>query len=329
MKSAFLFPVLLALLVHVALFFWGGWQAFFIGLLLSVLEVTLSFDNAVVNAKVLARMDEKWRRRFLTLGILIAVFGTRLVLPVLIVSLSAFVSPLIVAKLALFDSAAYGHLLEGSHAAIGAFGGMFLSMVALKYFFDEAKDVHWISVIEHRLAKWGRIEAIEITFALAALLMVSVFAPVITAATILAAGIIGIMLFIVMQGITQAYSAEAGKMIGGGVALFVYLNILDSAFSLDGVVGAFAITSQLPIIVVGLGTGAYFVRAITLYLVERKTLETLVYLEHGAHWAIFGLAASMLLGLIVHVPEAFTGLIGLVFVCASYISSIRYRTVSQ
>ena len=105
--------------------------------------------------------------------------------------------------------------------------------------------------------------------------------------------------------------------------LFVYLNVLDAAFSLDGVVGAFAITSSLPIIIAGLGIGAIFVRAFTVALVRAKTLDTLIYLEHGAHWAIFGLALAMLTTIFVHVPEAVTGLIGLVFIVLAYISSRR------
>src|SRR5690606_8056995 len=126
------------------------------------LEVTLSFDNAVVNAKVLANMEEKWRRRFLTWGILLAVFGTRLVLPVLIVAAAAWVSPIAATVLAFNDPVAYGELLSHAAPAILAFGGAFLLMVSLQYFFDTAKDVHWIALIERHLAKWGRVEAIEI-----------------------------------------------------------------------------------------------------------------------------------------------------------------------
>ena len=109
-----------------------------------------------------------------------------------------------------------------------------------------------------------------------------------------------------------------------GLALFIYLNVLDSAFSLDGVVGAFAITTNLLIIIAGLGVGALFVRAATVYLVRSRTLEALPYLEHGAHWAILGLAGVMFASLFVHVPEPITGLIGLGFILASYVSSRRF-----
>lgn len=315
-------PIAVSVLALGAVYLWGGGAAFLMAALLSVLEVTLSFDNAVVNAKVLSRMDERWQKRFLTWGILVAVFGTRLVLPAIIVGLAAFISPIAAAILAIQDPEAYAHLLEGAAPAINAFGGAFLMMVSLKYFFDAGKDVHWIALIERRLAKWGRIEAIEIAIALVVLLILSYLSPL-PQGTLLAAGCIGILLFIIIEGIAGALDLDAGDVVNTGAVLFVYLNILDAAFSLDGVVGAFALTSQLPIIFVGLGIGAYFVRTITVYLVRQRTLQTLIYLEHGAHWAILGLGLAMLVNLIMHVPEAVTGLIGLVFVTLAYLSSRR------
>lgn len=319
----FWFPTTLSILLLIGVWATLGFHAFVIALLLVILEVTLSFDNAVVNAKILARMTEKWQQRFLTWGILVAVFGTRFVLPIFIVAAAVAMSPWAVTQLAFFHPEEYGHLLEGAHYAIAAFGGSFLLMVALKYFFDDAKDVHWIRVIERHIARWGRIEAVEIGLSLVILLIISALVPH-ASGTILAAGIIGIVLFIAMQGIANSFSVEAKAAAGAGsVALFLYLNVLDAAFSLDGVVGAFAITSELLIIIIGLGIGAYFVRTLTVYLVQRKTLETLTYLEHGAHWAILGLAGAMLISLFREVPEVITGLVGIVFVAASYWSSIR------
>ena len=317
----FIGPVVVSVAALAAVYLWGGMGAFLLAALLSVLEVTLSFDNAVVNAKVLARMSPLWQKRFLTWGILIAVFGTRLVLPAFIVGLAAWISPLAAAQLALSDPEAYAKLLEHAAPAISAFGGIFLLMVALKYFFDVGKHVHWIAWIERHLVRWGRVEAIELALALATLLSLSYLAD--NQATVLAAGSIGLLTFVVMQGITSTLDMKAGAIAATGAVLFIYLNILDSAFSLDGVVGAFALTSQIPIIFVGLGIGAYFVRSITVYLVRKKTLDALIYLEHGAHWAILGLGLSMLAGIVVHVPEVLTGLIGLVFVTLAYMSSRR------
>ncbi len=319
----FIVPTVVSVAALGLVWWWGGWAAFLLACLLSVLEITLSFDNAVVNAKVLALMSERWQKRFLTWGILIAVFGTRLVLPALIVGLAAWVSPFAAFLLAFEHPEEYARILDTAEHAISAFGGVFLLMVSLKYFFDVGKSVHWIAWVERHLVRWGRVEAIELAIALATLLGLSYASD--NQAQVLAAGSIGLLTFVVMQGITSTLDVRAGQVAvgAGGATLFVYLNILDSAFSLDGVVGAFALTTAIPIIFVGLGIGAYFVRSITVYLVRKKTLEALRYLEHGAHWAILGLGLSMLVNIVAHVPEVVTGLIGLVFVTLAYISSRR------
>jgi len=327
MLKFFSVPIAVSVVILGAIWYFLGFGAFITGVLLMILEVTLSFDNAVVNARVLARMDEKWRNRFLTWGILIAVFGTRLVLPILIVSASVLMSPWAVAKLAAFNPGEYAHLLEGARYSIYAFGAAFLLMVSLKYFLNDAKDVHWLQVVERHLAKWGRIEAIEIGLALSLIAVISFFVPAAAQATVLMSGLFGVILFIMMQGITSAFSVEVESttVVKSGLALFLYLEVLDAAFSLDSVIGAFALTTSLPIIIAGLGIGAWFVRSITIYLVRQKTLDTLTYLEHGAHWAIFGLALSMFVGLIYHVPELITGTVGLAFILAAYWSSVQFR----
>lgn len=302
-------------------YFVGGGKALFVAGLLAILEVTLSFDNAVVNAKILKRMNAVWQKRFLTWGIFVAVFGTRVLLPILIVAASVGASPWFIAKLAVDDPATYAAMVANAHYAISAFGGIFLSLVSLKYFFDARKVVHWIRVIERHFARWGNIEAVEIALTLIALAGLSTLVDAVHQTTVLFAGLIGAILFIIIEGIAGTFDVEAKNVAGSSFALFVYLNILDSAFSLDGVVGAFALSTNLIIIGIGLGIGAFFVRSLTIYLVRERMLDALPYLEHGAHWAILGLAFAMLLGLIVPIPEILTGLIGLFFVTCSYYSS--------
>lgn len=304
-----------------------GLSALFLVVILSILEVTLSFDNAVINARVLERMDPVWQHRFLTWGILVAVFGTRFVLPIVIVSIAVWTSPWHITELVFKDPAAYGLLLDSVHGAIAAFGGIFLLMVSLKYFFNKAKSIHWIATIEAHLVKWGRIEAIEIALALTLLVILS-FLTTYDQTEVLIAGIIGLVLFVIMEGITGSLSVESEGIVTSSASLFIYLEVLDAAFSLDGVVGAFALTNNLILIMIGLGIGAFFVRSLTIYFVERKTLTKLTYLEHGAHWAILGLALSMLLNLVFHIPEVFIGLIGLVIVSLAYYSSLKNRKES-
>ncbi|MBY0293789.1 DUF475 domain-containing protein [Patescibacteria group bacterium] len=322
MLKFFLAPVIVSVIALVAVGWWGGLGAFLLVTMLAVLEVTLSFDNAVVNAKVLKEMSQVWQRRFLTWGILLSVVGTRLILPILIVSIVAFMSPFAITMLAFTDPAEYSRLLLGADASIKAFGGAFLLMVALKFFVDAGKTIHWIAVIEKRVAKWGSIEAIEAAVVMLVLVVLSFFSHD-DPTTILRSGIVGIILFTITEGVANGLNIESKHIARSGAMLFVYLNLLDTAFSLDGVIGAFALTTSLPIIVVGLGIGAYFVRSLTVYLVRAKTLDTLIYLEHGAHWAILGLAGAMFAGLVVHVPEIFTASIGIAFILLSYYSSRR------
>lgn len=321
-RTYFLFPLIGTLFLFLGTWVGFGTEALLLVVILSILEVTFSFDNAVVNARVLERMTPVWQARFLTWGIPLAVFGTRFILPIVIVSVAAGESPLAITALAFNDPAAYGDLLHGAHSTITAFGGMFLLMVSLKYFCNHAKSVHWIRSIERNLAKWGRIEAIEIAIALLTLIAFA-YVTHYDKASVLSAGIIGLVLFVLMEGIANSLTVDPNGIAKGGAALFIYLNILDTAFSLDGVIGAFALTTNIFIIMIGLGIGAYFVRSMTIYFVREKTLSELIYLEHGAHWAILGLALTMIAELVIEVPELITGTIGLVVILFAYQSSQR------
>lgn len=286
--------------------------------LLVLLEVSLSFDNAVLNARVLMRMSPVWQKRFLTWGILIAVVGTRIILPILIVAVAAFMSPIVVAHMALTDPAAYGHMLHDVKPLISAFGGMFLLMVAMKYFINDQKDAHWLHVIESRLARWGHVESLQIGVAITILILLAFFAP--NPTQILIAGLMGVQVFIYLQ-MLEGFFATAAASTSGAV-LFTYLEVLDASFSLDGVVAAFAITSDILVIMVGLGVGAWFVRSFTIDMVRHNTLHTLAYLEHGAHWAVFALAIAMLAAVFVHVPEVLTAGVGIIFILASLYASL-------
>ena len=290
--------------------------------LLIVLEVTLSFDNAVINAGVLKHMTAQWQWRFLTWGMLIAVFGSRALLPIVIVSLSTWISPLTIAWISLHDPVRYGELLGNARYVISTFGGMFLIMVAFKYFFNENKKLHWIHIIERRLSSWGNIEAIEMLLSIVILLPIAALIPA-HEFEILFSGLIGIILFVLIHEIIGSFSVDAIGGVASGIGLFIYLNMLDAAFSLDSVIGAFALTTNIIVIAIGLGIGAYFVRRLTIFLVHHGTLDELLYIEHGAHWAILGLATTMLASLFIEVPEPVTGFVGFAFLSLAYISSRR------
>jgi hypothetical protein len=310
----------------------GALTAAFTTIVLSLMEVSLSFDNAVVNAKILKTMSERWQKIFLTWGMLIAVFGMRLVFPVAIVSITANLGMFDVIDIALNNPSAYEGYLTQSHTAISAFGGMFLLLVFLSFLFDTSKEVHWISIIEERLIKVGQLKSAEIITAMVVLLMMYTLAPLEKQLTALVSGLAGILTFGLVNGLADLMesagashenaNATADAVKTGGIMTFLYLEVLDASFSFDGVIGAFAITKDIVIIMIGLGIGAMFVRSMTIYLVKRGTLSEFVYLEHGAHYAIGALAFIMLLSMKVHVHELITGTTGIVLILLALGSSI-------
>ena len=313
----------------------GSWPAVATVVFLSVLETSLSFDNAVVNAGILANWDEKWRRRFLTWGIFIAVFGMRLVFPVIIVAVAAGIGPIRAVDLAINDPAEYGKALAGAHHQIAAFGGAFLMMVFLRFFVARHKTEHWLEVIERPLSRLGKLESIEAALTLFVVLAASwAIGDPVRQGEFVVAGVWGVVVFILVKGFAALLGGDeqdaANHVVRQGAAGFLYLEVLDASFSFDGVVGAFAMTHDLVIIALGLGAGAMFVRSFALLLVERGTLETYRYLEHGAFWAVGALAVIMLGGVEFHIPEAITGLLGAALIVWALGSSVRAnrRTVS-
>ena len=312
----------------------GGLLAIFIAAILAILEISLSFDNAVVNAMKLEHMSKVWQKRFLTWGIAIAVFGMRFLFPILVVSVFAHLDMLTVANIAITDSMKYAHYLELSHAPIVTFGGIFLIMLFLNYFFNHEKEIHWIKCIEHPLCYLDRIRGIEIVISLIILIILNNFISEEQKVPVLLAGITGIITYLAIDGVShflEKYDKEriakctANAAACTGFVSFLYLELIDASFSLDGVLGAFALSNDVIIIAVGLGIGAMFVRSLTLLIVDTKTLAKFRYLEHGAHWAIGALAIIMIVTTVKEVPEVVTGLIGLLFIVASLISSIVYN----
>jgi hypothetical protein len=306
----------------------GIWPALWLTLVLGVLEVSLSFDNAVVNAGVLKTMSPLWQKLFLTVGIFVAVFGMRLLFPIVIVAIATDMRIGPVVKLALDEPGKYSQALTDHYASIAAFGGMFLLLVFLRFLFDRKRKSHWLGTIERLLGALGKADAMAVIVAIASLMGTKFFLPPDVFDDVLFAGLGGILLFLLVDSIDALFSGRGtggGPVKRSGAAAFVYLEVLDASFSFDGVIGAFAITRDVVIIMLGLAIGAMFVRSLTVHLVHRGTLDRFVYLEHGAHYAIGALAVIMLVGTVHHVPEVVTGLIGVGFIVASLWSSIRHR----
>jgi hypothetical protein len=313
---------------------WLGASAAWVTLVLLVLEISLSFDNAVVNARVLDKLTPAQQRFFLTWGLVIPVFGVRLLGPLLMVALAGGVGLGQAFDAAIHHPDRYRELLELAEPRILAFGGMFLLMVFLRYFLNEAKTLHWFGPLERRLSAAGRIEALEIALALILLLLLVASLPSTLRGEVMVAGVIGLVLQLLSTSLAEAFGDEeqAGARLaaGGGLMSLIYLELLDASFSLDGTIGAFAITSNLALIMVGLGLGALFIRSLTLMLSREKALDQLVYLEHGAHYAIGALGLLMLASIWlgnqgVHLPEWVTGFIGVVLLALSLADSLRQR----
>jgi hypothetical protein len=329
-------------------FVYGGVTGLTVTAILAVLEVSLSFDNAVVNATVLVRMSAFWQKIFLTVGVAIAVFGMRLVFPLLIVGVTAKLSPMEAVRLALekgdpHEKGTYGYLLHEAHPAIAAFGGIFLLMLFLDFVFED-RDITWLTWIERPLARSGKLDQLSVVVSLVVLALAATeLAPTGKAETVLLSGVLGMITYLVVNGLGTLFHVEAehevdedGEAVvdakGGRTVvlavgkaaffLFLYLEVLDASFSFDGVVGAFAITSDPIIIAIGLGIGAMFIRSLTVYLVRKGTLAEYVYLEHGALWAIGALAFLLLFTMRYEVPEVVTGLIGVGFIAAAFVSSV-------
>ena len=320
---------------------WYGWestgglggtaQMLWIITILAVLEVSLSFDNAVVNASVLSTMDEIWQKRFLTWGIAFAVFGMRIVFPLAIVAIAAGIGPLQALDLSLNNPSEYERLVSSAHVGIAGFGGAFLAMVGMKFFFDSDKDVHWIGLVERSLTRVAALPAIEIALLLLGMWGISTLLPLEEAHTFLVSGMLGLVTFIAVEAVSHWLEMKeeaarlAGAVVRSGLGGFLYLNILDASFSFDGVIGAFALSNNMIVIALGLSIGAMFVRSMTVHLVKQGTLSEYRYLEHGAFWAIVVLGAIMLLSARWHIPETITGLIGGLLIALSFWWSVRHK----
>ncbi|MBB3564734.1 hypothetical protein FHX06_006099 [Rhizobium sp. BK512] len=315
-----------------------GWQStgtlggmatvFFICSVLAVLEISLSFDNAIVNANKLKEMTPVWQHRFLTWGIIIAVFGMRIVFPLAIVAIAAQIGPWEALVLAAREPAEYARIMNDAHLPIAAFGGTFLMMVGLTYFFNHEKEVHWIGSLERIMARSSAIKGIEIAFVLLLILLFSSLLEGEDATTFVYCAIYGLVTFLVVEvigGLLDASQRAMSEAAKGGLGAFIYLEVLDASFSFDGVIGAFALTQNLFIIAIGLGIGAMYVRSMTIMLVEKGTLAEYRYLEHGAFYAILILSVIMYVQTLTHIPEVITGLGGAALIGISLWSSIRYN----
>ena len=323
----FKWSILATVVGLLAAWLYAGLGGVVIAGILILLEASISFDNATVNATVLRTMSDRWQKVFLTVGIVIAVFGMRVAFPILIVAFAVGLGVDQVIFQALYAQDQYAHNVEAAIPIIASFGGMFLLLVFLEYFLDPEREVMWIRPVERVLARVGGLTAAPVTVALIVLLVASQLSLPHLSQVILVSGLLGIVTHLVVSGLTdlleRVTKSGSGPRTGlAGFASFLYLETLDASFSFDGVIGAFAITKDIVIIALGLGVGALYIRSLTVYLVRRGTLLRYDFLAAGAHWAIGVLAVVLLVETQLHVPEWLTAVLGIGFIGAAFVSSV-------
>lgn len=323
----FAFSVIASIAIIAAVIYGVGWSALFITLVLVVIEITFSFENAIINAKILQRMSKFWQNIFLTIGILIAIFGMRIIFPIAIVAITAGLPWSEVLDLALNDPEAYSKELDVATPSITAFGGAFLLMLATSFFFDKRRGVHWFGFIEEPMQRFG-YRWVPLFLSVSTITLLALMPANKHPKETLVAGFIGIGLYVVVHGLSELFGRlqsqkdSIKEQVGlAAFTSFLYLELLDASFSLDGVIGAFAITNQVILIAAGLGIGAIWVRSLTIFMVRRGTLKTYRYIEHGAFYTVSILASILLLESILHIPEAVAGVIGILIITSSLLAS--------
>lgn len=329
-------PLLIAVLALGALF-WAThslalvWQA----LTLAIIEVSMSFDNAVVNAEKLQDMNDFWRRMFFWIGIPIAVIGMRFFIPLEIVAVIEGSSIGQAYHLAVNDPGRFAESLTQAHAAIAGFGGAFLLLTALEFFASEEKEANWIPG-ENLLAKVGVVKGLEFVAVIVATLVA--YRATGSMALVLAS-LGGVLTFVLMGALKNGMSAIDGKLASstsalarlaaGGLGGFLYLEVLDASFSLDGVVAAFAISKSIFVVACGLGIGAAFVRALTVLMVDTKSSATFKFLPNGAFWSILALAVSMFISVSLEVPSWVIATLSVALIGGAFLASVAQNRKAQ
>lgn len=301
---------------------------------LAIIECALSVDNAVVNATKLKGMSPFMRRIFTTFGMLVAVGGMRFFLPLLIVKFIGQTTLGNAWDMALHHQSQFSQILASSHSIVAGFGGAFLMMTALDYFCNADKDTHWLLPIEPWMQKVGEKFRI-IGDSHLAVFKVAVTGFVFNMLTVLTnddtvgfAALAGLGLYLavtLLKHMLEAIDddlAKAGIFVSAGIGTLIYLEVLDASFSFDGVIAAFAISSNIFVVAIGLGIGALFIRTMTVKLVEAGTLETYKYLENGAYWSILALSLYMGAGLLIHIPDWLVAGTSIFFIVVSALHSV-------
>ena len=283
--------------------------AIFTVLGLAVFELILSVDNAVINAHVLHTMSEKAKRWFLIWGMLIAVFLVRGILPWLIIFISnPALGPVGAFAATLSEDPAVIEQIEQTKPVLLMLAGVFMIFLALNWLFLEKKNfgMFWEEWIYRHGVWFYTVVAILLTvltwFALQKNDMMAF------------GGVVGSTAFFITHGFKQNAEQKEKELMSednrhlSDWSKIMYLEVIDATFSIDGVLGAFAFTFSVPLIIIGSGLGAIAVRQLTISNIER--VQKYKYLKNGAMYSVFFLGCIMLLNAFgTHIPEWASGVI--------------------
>ena len=291
---------------------------------LCLFEIVSSIDNAVINAEILSTMDEKSKKWFLLWGFLIAIVVVRGLLPWAIVWATVpSLGPIGAFTAALSGNPAIHSAVQNASPVLLAGGGIFLLFLFLHWLFLEDKNIGLRG--EKFFARHGRWFYAVVTLMLAAVIF---FALKIGSALAVSALAGAVAYFITNAFKERAEKAEERMLAGkGSASMFskiLYLEIIDATFSIDGVLGAFAFTLSVPLILIGNGIGAYILRKLTVGNIDR--IKQYAYLKNGAMYSIFALGAVMLSDAFgATLPEWLSPLLTVVIVGYFFLKSRKVR----
>lgn len=270
-----------------------------VGLIL--FETISSIDNAVINAEVLSTMSQRARRWFLIYGLFFAVFVVRGMLPWLIVwANTPEIGPVQALIATLGENEEIKNKIEEASPFLLVGGGVFLIFLFFHWLFIEAKNYGL------RGERFFHQHGVWFYAIVSILLTVIVWLSLQRNPTMALGAVIGSTAFFITHGFKQNAEMHEKQLMGGSTmsdwSKILYLEVIDATFSIDGVVGAFAFTLSVPLILIGNGIGAFVVRELTVRNIDR--VKRYIYLKNGAMYSIFVLGTIMVLDSFgVHIPE--------------------------
>lgn len=267
---------------------------------LVLFETVSSIDNAVINAEVLSTMGQKAKRWFLTWGLFLAVFLMRGILPLLIVwAANPSLGPMGALTATFSNDPHVIEAIEASAPILFMGGGVFLLFLFFHWLFLEEKN---FGLVGERFIQRQGVWFFAIV---SILLAVIVWFSLQQNAMVAFGAVVGSTVFFITHGFKQNAEAQEKKLMNSGrsdISKILYLEAIDASFSIDGVLGAFAFTLSVPLILLGNGIGALILRYLTVSNIDR--IKRYAYLKNGAMYSIAVLGTIMILdGFGFHIPN--------------------------